>query len=49
MIYLGEGRVIHSTRIDEEYGGTVVAFFRPELQKLYQTAVRIDTISPPKN
>ena len=46
MIYLGEGRVIHSTTIDEDHGGTVVAFFRPELQKLYQTSVRIDTITP---
>ena len=49
MIYLGEGRVIHSTHItniDDEYGGTVVAFSRPELQRLYETAVRIDTIDP---
>ena len=36
----------HITNIDDEYGGTVVAFFRPELQRLYETAVRIDTIDP---
>ena len=47
MIYLGEGRVIHSTQIEEEYNGTVVAFFRPELQLLYQNALRIDRITPP--
>ena len=35
MMYLGNGRVIHSTHIDEEYGGTVVAYFRPALQLLY--------------
>ena len=45
MVYLGDGRVIHSTQIDEDYNGTVVAFFRPELQGLYQTALRIDTIT----
>ena len=44
MVYLGEGRVIHSTQIEEEYNGTVVAFFRPELQRLYRTALRIDKI-----
>ena len=44
MVYLGEGRVIHSTQIEEEFNGTVVAFFRPELQALYQTALRIDRI-----
>ena len=48
MIYLGDGRVIHSTRIDEEYGGTVVANFRPALQLLYNNALRIESISPPK-
>ena len=48
MVYLGGGRVIHSTRIDEEYGGTVVAFFRPALQVLYNNALRIESISPPK-
>ena len=47
MIYLGKGRVIHSTQIEEEYNGTVVAFFRPELQLLYQNALRIDRITPP--
>ena len=47
MVYLGDGRVIHSTTIDEDHGGTVVAFFRPELQQLYETALRIDTITLP--
>ena len=46
MVYLGKGRVIHSTQIEEAYNGTVVAFFRPELQRLYQTALRIDRITP---
>ena len=46
MMYLGEGRVIHSTRIDEEYGGTVVAYFRPDLQLLYNNALRIDSFKP---
>ena len=46
MVYLGEGRVIHSTQIEDEYNGTVVAFFRPELQALFQTSLRIDTITP---
>ena len=45
MVYLGEGRVIHSTHIDEDHQGTVVAFFRSELQKLYQNALRISRIS----
>ena len=35
-----------STTIDEDHAGTVVAFFRPELQQLYQTSLRIDTITP---
>ena len=46
MVYLGGGRVIHSTRIDEEYGGTVVAYFRPALQVLYNNSLRIDSITP---
>ena len=46
MMYLGDGRVIHSTIIDEDHGGTVVAFFRPELQLLYQNALRIERITP---
>jgi cell wall-associated NlpC family hydrolase len=46
MVYLGDGRVIHSTNIEDVYGGTVVAFFRPELQHLFQTALRIDSITP---
>ena len=46
MVYLGDGRVIHSTRIDEEYNGTVVANFRPALQLLYHNALRIDSFRP---
>ena len=46
MVYLGRGRVIHSTRIDEDYNGTVVANFRPALQVLYNNSLRIDSISP---
>ena len=45
MIYLGEGRVIHSTYISKRYSGTVVANFRRALQKLYYTSLRIDSIS----
>ena len=47
MVYLGDGRVIHSTQIEEEYNGTLVALFRPELQLLYQTALRIDRVVTP--
>ena len=45
MVYLGEGRVIHSTYINKKYSGTVVANFRHALQKLYYTSLRIDTVS----
>ena len=44
MMYLGEGRVIHSTYITNKYSGTVVANFRRELQRLYSVSLRIDTI-----
>ena len=33
-------------RIDEEYGGTVVAYFRTDLQLLYNNALRIDSFKP---
>ena len=45
MVYLGEGRVIHSTYINSKYSGTVVANFRRALQKLYYTSLRIDSIT----
>ena len=48
MIYLGEGRVIHSTTVTKgymTYAGTVVANFRKELQRLYCTSLRIESIS----
>ena len=45
MVYLGDGRVIHSTYISKRYSGTVVANFRHALQKLYYTSLRIDSIS----
>ena len=44
MVYLGEGRVIHSTTIDNKYSGTVVANFRKALQRLYYTSLRIENI-----
>ncbi|MBQ7278340.1 MAG: C40 family peptidase [Clostridia bacterium] len=44
MVYLGDGRVIHSTYITKKYSGTVVANFRPALQKLYYTSLRIDSV-----
>ncbi len=45
MIYLGEGRVIHSTWYSGKYAGTVVANFRAALQRLYYTSLRIESIS----
>ena len=45
MVYLGEGRVIHSTYINNRYSGTVVANFRRALQKLYYTSLRIESVS----
>ncbi len=44
MVYLGEGRVIHSTTIDNKYSGTVVANFRKALLRLYYTSLRIENI-----
>ncbi len=44
MIYLGEGRVIHSTWLSSKYSGTVVANFRKALQRLYYTSLRIESI-----
>ena len=44
MIYLGEGRVIHSTWLSSKYSGTVVANFRRALQRLYYTSLRIESI-----
>lgn len=44
MIYLGEGRVIHSTWFSNKYSGTVVANFRKALQRLYYTSLRIESI-----
>ena len=45
MVYLGEGRVIHSTYISKRYSGTVVANFRHALQKLYYVSLRIESVS----
>ena len=41
MLYLGDGNVIHSTTVSDDYRGTLVAGFRPELQELYSCATRI--------
>lgn len=46
MLYLGDGNVIHSTTVSDEYRGTLVAGFRPELKELYACARRIASISP---
>ncbi len=46
MVYLGNNTVIHSTRIDARYQGTLVAQFRPHLQGLFSCARRIDVIYP---
>lgn len=45
MVYLGDGNVIHSTTVSEEYQGTLVAGFRQELQALYACARRITSIA----
>ncbi len=45
MVYLGDGRVIHSTYISKRYSGTVVANFRHALQKLYYVSLRIESVS----
>ena len=46
MVYLGNNTVIHSTRIDSRYQGTLIARFRPYLQNLYACSKRIDSIIP---
>ena len=46
MIYLGNNTVIHSTRIDSRYQGTLIAKFRPHLQDLYACSKRIGSITP---
>ena len=46
MIYLGNNTVIHSTRIDGRYQGTLVARFRPHLQSLYSCSRRIQSVTP---
>ena len=45
MVCLGNGYVIHSTRINRNYSGTLVAKFRPALQRIYYTSLRLDSIS----
>ncbi len=50
MVYLGDGRVIHSTYISKrhtgtEYSGTVVANFRKSLQKDYYLSLRIENVN----
>ena len=46
MVYLGNNTVIHSTRIDGRYQGTLVAKFRPHLRYLYYNSRRIDSVTP---
>ena len=46
MVYLGDNTVIHSTRIDSRYQGTLVAKFRRHLQSLYTSSRRIESIVP---
>lgn len=46
MIYLGNNTVIHSTRINQRYQGTLVARFRPHLQSLYSYSRRIESVTP---
>ena len=48
MVYLGNNTVIHSTRIEGRYQGTLVARFRPHLQTLYSVSRRIESITPIK-
>ena len=45
MVYLGDGRVIHSTYLSKKYSGTVVANYRRALQKLYYTSLRIESVA----
>ena len=46
MVYLGNNTVIHSTRIQGNYRGTLVAQFRSHLQYLYTCSKRIGEIKP---
>ena len=46
MCYLGDMTVIHSTRIEGNYRGTLVAKFRNHLQGLYASSIRIDSFVP---
>lgn len=48
MIYLGNNTVIHSTRIEGRYRGTLIAKFRSHLQYLYASSKRIESITPTK-
>ncbi len=48
MLYLGDGRVIHSTRVVKAHqvnSGTVIANFRKENQNLYFNSLRIESIT----
>ena len=46
MIYLGNNTVIHSTTIEGNYRGTLVAKFRNHLHSLYASSQRIASIIP---
>lgn len=46
MVYLGNNTVIHSTRIEGKYRGTLVAQFRMHLKYLYASSRRIEAIKP---
>ena len=48
MVYLGNNTVIHSTQIEGNYRGTLVAQFRNHLQSLYNSSRRIASITPNK-
>lgn len=48
MVYLGNNTVIHSTTIEGNYRGTLVAQFRNHLQSLYTSSRRIASITPNK-
>jgi hypothetical protein len=48
MVYLGNNTVIHSTTIEGNYRGTLVAQFRNHLQGLYTSSRRIASITPNK-
>jgi hypothetical protein len=46
MVYLGNNTVIHSTTIEGNYRGTLIARFRSHLQGLYTSSRRIESIKP---